>query len=85
MIKIKALWPREGEAVLDFGGREWRRGSPARIGQECIAAGLDLWFEGLGFPQRADACEGPKPVPDLTLRPGGEHEEAGKAGDIEPL
>jgi len=26
-----------------------------RHSDECIAAGRDLWFEGLGFPRPADA------------------------------
>src|SRR5580698_10836314 len=31
-----------------------------RRSQECIAAEPDLWFEGLGFPHPADACQ-PEP------------------------
>jgi cytochrome c oxidase subunit II len=41
--------------------------SPPPGGQECIAAGPDLWFEGLGFPHPVDACQGPRPVSLLNV------------------
>jgi hypothetical protein len=28
------------------------------VDDECIAAGLDLWFGGTGIPYPADACQG---------------------------
>jgi hypothetical protein len=58
---IKALWLRKGHWE-----RARRRGSavaPSGLDSvdQCIAVKRDLWFEGLGFPHPANACQGPNP------------------------